>query len=227
MVMDSKGYTTTRGSLIGGKIVTSDTSSVGFLLSLYFDGRIRWQKTFNTDDAKEDIVEHVDTYEGLSYAAISSKDENDKIFFVIQFDTDGSVLVNRRLGNYPAGYFFTSLSLNLVDFVVHDSGFLSATFQRGLFDFSCFQNLGTEDQEYFIGLQDAGATNMHVLTSAWPNQDLINMMVILNEDLYHLAINGTNTVTESIQHLMNGESGFKLTAPIYDVSWARDFSYYW
>lgn len=97
-VTDSKGYSTSRDFLIGGQYFKADTQGDGYLLRSSRAGIIRFQKIFNSDDDNEDKVEKVDTFNGYSYAVVSSDVSGAKEFHLIKLDTDGSILYNEEVG---------------------------------------------------------------------------------------------------------------------------------
>lgn len=96
-----------------------------------------------------------------------------------------------------------------------------------MLDFSTFKNLGTTDDEFLIGFQQSGASSLHLLTSVWPEGDLINVLAIWNNTLYHLAINGTTTVPDVLEHVIDGGNKLQSASASFDVSWSPDLSYYW
>lgn len=112
LVRTSKGYSKNTDSLVGGLIMKSTNTSQGFLMRVAFDGRIRWQRLFNTDDLNADAIIHVDTFESLSFAVARTTTQTARTFYVVKFDESGTIVKNERLANYPSGIFLTSIGLD-------------------------------------------------------------------------------------------------------------------
>jgi hypothetical protein len=99
-VKDAKGFSNADDFLIGGLYMKTSTQGQGFLFRIYRSGKFRWQKVFSSGNSEyQDMVEKVDTYNGWSYAIISTNMLGTKVFYVVKINSSGSLSRNHRVAN--------------------------------------------------------------------------------------------------------------------------------
>jgi hypothetical protein len=222
--LDAQSYSTSLDMLIGGFVVKSSNTSEGFVMRLAHDGRVRWQKGYNTATTNLDKVRFVDTYEALSFALVSSFDSSTTVFHVLKFSEDGTIVSNERVGNYGGSLNFNTVSCT--NFVVHDDSYIIASFQGGFVDFFSFKNLSSSYAEYMLGFEGDDTGSLHLLTAVWPAHDHVNAFAAWNGTLWYVDINGVTAQTNSIKMEL-ASLVVKSISPAFDIEWTLDRQTVW
>lgn len=223
LVKDSSSYTNNHDILVGGTLVKTETTSQGFLMRLSYDGRIRWQRNFNSDDANADSITLVDTFEQISYAVTTTFTGSEWSFFIVKLDEGGNIIKNVRIGDFQDSYTYTTLSAR--NLVLHDQDFVSVAFNGDTNDFFAFKNLTSDEDEFLIGFSDESAENIHFLTGLWTEAGNITAYAILRDTLHALNIDPVRGRSDALAIDQSGFLAVDEETILHDVSYSDNLDY--
>jgi hypothetical protein len=222
IVTDAKGYTTSLDFLVGGKYMQASTNGQAFILRSDRVGVIQWQKMFNSGGSNTDTVDQLDTFDGNSYAVVSSENGSSKTFHLIKLASDGSVSIMRRLNNQST---YSLTNINCVHLFMQNENFASVTFDAALYDFHLFVELDTTDKEYMIGFEDFDATELVLMSAVMLPSDNIHAMAAWKSTLFSVELNTTTTCGDCKTQI--GTRGIVHRTPsVFDFDYNYDGTYY-